>query len=83
MKIAIDCRMSGQSGIGTFLDSILPFLLQSGNDFLLFGYNPRNKASEEAQSVFSAKNAEFLPCAVPPFSIQETFISARACKKNQ
>ena len=67
MKIAIDCRMSGQSGIGTFLDSILPFLLQSGNDFLLFGYNPRNKASEEAQSVFSAKNAEFLPCAVPYF----------------
>lgn len=81
MKIAIDCRMSGQSGIGTFLDSILPFLLQSGNDFLLLGYNPRNKASEEAQSVFSAKNAEFLPCAVPPFSIQETFLFPRALVK--
>lgn len=37
MKIAVDCRMSGKSGVGTFLDGILPFLLQSKNEFFLFG----------------------------------------------
>ncbi len=37
MKIAIDCRMSGKSGIGTFLDEILPYFKDSGNELLLFG----------------------------------------------
>ena len=81
MKIAIDCRMSGQSGIGTFLDSILPFLLQSGNDFLLLGYNPKNHASEEARTVFSAKNVQFAPCAVKTFSLKETFFFPRTLAK--
>ncbi|MGP1458406.1 MAG: glycosyltransferase family 4 protein [Treponema sp.] len=81
MKIAIDCRMSGQSGIGTFLDGILPFLLQSGSEFLLLGYNPRNPQSEEAQAVFSTQNAEFVPCAVKTFSLKETFFFPRALAK--
>lgn len=81
MKIAIDCRMSGQSGIGTFLDSILPFLLQSGNTFLLLGYNPRNIDSEEARMIFSAPNAEVLSCAVKTFSLKETFFFPRALIK--
>ena len=37
MKIAVDCRMSGKSGIGTFLDEILPYLKNSGNELFLFG----------------------------------------------
>ena len=81
MKIAIDCRMSGQSGIGTFLDGILPFLLQSGNDFLLLGYNPKNPASEESRTVFSAKNVQFAPCAIKTFSLKETFFFPRALTK--
>lgn len=81
MKIAIDCRMSGQSGIGTFLDSILPFLLQSGNTFLLLGYNPRNIDSEEARMIFSAPNAEVLSCAVKTFSLKETFFFPRTLAK--
>lgn len=81
MKIAIDCRMSGQSGIGTFLDSILPFLLQSGNDFLLLGYNPKNPASEEARTVFSTKNVQFAPCAIKTFSLKETFFFPCALAK--
>ena len=81
MKIAIDCRMSGQSGIGTFLDSILPFLLQSGNTFLLLGYNPKNPASEEARTIFSAKNVQFAPCAIKTFSLKETFFFPCALAK--
>ncbi|MGN0730007.1 glycosyltransferase family 4 protein [Treponema sp.] len=37
MKIAIDCRMSGKSGIGTFLDGILPYFKSSGHELFLFG----------------------------------------------
>lgn len=33
MKIAVDMRMSGKSGIGTFLDEIIPFFQESGNEF--------------------------------------------------
>jgi glycosyltransferase involved in cell wall biosynthesis len=36
MKIAVDCRMSGKSGIGTFLDGILPFLREK-NEIFAFG----------------------------------------------
>lgn len=32
MKIAVDMRMSGKSGIGTFLDEIIPFFKDSGNE---------------------------------------------------
>ena len=39
MKIAIDCRMSGKSGIGAFLDGILPYLKKSENELFLFGTN--------------------------------------------
>ena len=37
MKIAVDCRMSGKSGIGTFLDEILPYFKSSKNELFLFG----------------------------------------------
>lgn len=39
MKIAIDCRMFGKSGIGVFLDNILEYLLSMNPDtfFLLIG----------------------------------------------
>ena len=37
MRIAIDCRMSGKSGIGIFLDESLPAILDSEHQFVLFG----------------------------------------------
>lgn len=33
MKIAVDMRMSGKSGIGTFLDELIPYFKESGNEF--------------------------------------------------
>lgn len=39
MKIAIDCRWSGKSGIGAFFDGILPYLKKSTNELFLFGTN--------------------------------------------
>lgn len=37
MKIAVDCRVKGNSGIKTFLDGILPYLNANGNKVLLIG----------------------------------------------
>lgn len=64
MKIAVDCRMSGKSGIGTFLDGILPYLLATDNEFLLLGADSR---------YFSKKNVSCIPCPVNAFSLSETF----------
>jgi len=35
MKIAVDVRMSGKSGIGAFIDNMLPTFFKSGNEILL------------------------------------------------
>ena len=38
MKIAIDCRLIGQSGIGTFIENILNYMiLDFTNQYLLIG----------------------------------------------
>ena len=33
MKIAVDMRMSGKSGIGTFFDELLPYFKESQHEF--------------------------------------------------
>lgn len=64
MKIAIDCRMSGKSGIGAFFDGILPFIIDSGNEILLIG----------GKNTFSEKgNVNHLDCDIKTFSIKEMF----------
>ncbi len=52
MKIAVDIRMSGKSGIGAFLDNMLPTFKESPNEILLV--NPPIKP-------FSLKEALFFP----------------------
>ena len=63
MKIAIDCRMYNSSGIGTYLQGILPYLLdEQKNDYLLLGnFNILSK--------YKAKNVE----------IQEVNINTYLC----
>ncbi len=58
MKIAIDCRMSGKSGIGTFLDGALPYIKDSGNELFLFGGNESEKCSIKN---FSIRERFFFP----------------------
>ncbi|MCR5047034.1 MAG: glycosyltransferase family 4 protein [Treponema sp.] len=52
MKIAVDIRMSGKSGIGAFIDSMLPTFKESPNEIILV--NPPIKP-------FSLKEALFFP----------------------
>ena len=65
MKISIDCRMINSSGIGVYLCGILPFFLQSENEFLLLG-NPA-----QLQSYSSYTNVKIINCNVKTFSIKE------------
>ena len=38
MKIAIDCRLTGQSGIGTFIENVMRYMVETpGTDFVLVG----------------------------------------------
>lgn len=67
LSIAVDCRMSGKSGIGTFLDGILPHLCKGSSKVLLIG-------SEETLKCYKAnENVNVELCNVKPFSIKEMF----------
>ena len=73
MRIAIDCRMCTKSGIGAFIDGILPYFLETDNEFLLVGLDKSNPLAALPQSIYENKKADFLPCSISPFSIKETF----------
>lgn len=66
-KIAIDCRMINNSGIGTYLREILPYLLETENQFLLIGNR------EKLKEFLEYKNVELLEYDIKTFSIKELF----------
>jgi glycosyltransferase, group 1 family len=67
MKIAIDCRMYNSSGIGTYLQGILPHLLNElKNDYLLLG-------NTNILSKYKADNVAIQEVNIPIFSIKELF----------
>lgn len=66
MRIAVDCRMLGSGGIGSYLQALLPFFVQN-NECLLIGnvkdisiYNANAKTSTEV-------------CNIKPFSFKDTY----------
>ena len=69
MKIAIDCRMIGKSGIGTYIENIVPIILEynKNNTYLLIG----NK--QQIEKFQSLKNVELQFTDIPPLSIKEFF----------
>ncbi|GMO49956.1 MAG: glycosyltransferase family 1 protein [Termitinemataceae bacterium] len=69
MKIAIDCRVLGLSGIGVYLDGVLPYLLKSDNEFFLFG----NDNSKYKISKYKISNCKIEDCNVKIFSLKELF----------
>ena len=67
MKIAIDCRMYNSSGIGTYLQGILPYLLaEQKNNYLLLG-------DSNILSKYKTKNVEIQEVNIPIFSVKELF----------
>jgi len=76
MTIAVDCRIINASGIGVYLRGILPFFLQTQNDFLLIGRN------EQLHSFTSNANVKIVECNIKSFSIKETlFFPTRTARQ--
>jgi glycosyltransferase involved in cell wall biosynthesis len=55
------------SGVGVYLSGILPFFIQSKNNFLLLGI------SKQLHSFSSNANVKIIECNVKPFSLKELF----------
>lgn len=68
MKIAIDCRMLGSGGIGTYLESLLPFFLEDF-DCLLFG----NQDLIMTKISLQEHQIQVADCRIKPFSLTEMF----------
>lgn len=66
MKIAIDCRLIGQSGIGTFIENVAHHMIEiSSIDFLLIG-------DKQVLSNYSKRsNCRIVECCYGSFSIKE------------
>lgn len=62
MKVAIDCRMIGSGGIGSYLSALLPYFIKT-HECILFG-----KLSDIEKYKDSA---EILECNMQTFSVQE------------
>lgn len=71
MKIVVDCRMSKKSGIGSFIDGILPYFLKSDNEFLLLGCKDK----------IDSEKIKIIPCDIDIFSLKETFFFPKKITK--
>ena len=74
MKLAIDCRMLGSGGIGSYLAALLPFFVKE-YECTLFG-------NVELIKKYAGKgNYSVVECLVPTFSIQEMLAFPSVLKK--
>ena len=66
MKIAIDCRLIGQSGIGTFIENVVHHMVEKSDmDFLLIG-------NKQVLSDYAKRsNCSIVECSYGSFSIKE------------
>ena len=82
MKLAVDCRMSGKSGIGAFIDGILPFFIASGTSLLLLVPESGLYGEELRAAAAAAQQVRILTCPQKVFSLQELLCFPRALVRN-
>lgn len=75
MRLAIDCRMLGSGGIGSYLCGLLPYFLAEHRCLLIAD-------SAQLAPFRSHPNAECCECAVPPFSLTELCFFPRDIAQN-
>lgn len=69
MKLAIDCRLIGNSGIGTFIKNIVDNIVYNYEfSFLLIG------RKEDLYCYSNSTNIEILECNIKPFSLKEIYL---------
>ncbi len=73
MKIAIDCRMIGSGGIGSYISSLIPFFIKE-NECLLIG-------RKDDISRYEAKNVKIIECNVKTFSAKELLFFPKKISK--
>ena len=66
MNIAIDCRLIGQSGIGTFIENVIHHMVEMPNtNFVLIG-------NQQALATYTNRpNCHIVPCSYGSFTWQE------------
>ena len=78
MRLAVDCRMYGKSGIGSFLAGVLPYLCADpGFDGLLLLAGEDNGDAVRAAVRDFASKTELVLCGVKPFSLRELLFFPR------
>lgn len=78
MRLAIDCRMSGKSGIGAYLDNTLPTLIGNvcadpNGRVILLGIPHKQFDELTARNIAGLEKCELISCEIKPFSVRETF----------
>lgn len=86
MRIAVDCRMSGKSGIGAYLDNILPMLIEdvctsADGSAILIGLPQKKFYEFKARNISGLERCEAFPCETNNFSIKETIFFPRGILK--
>lgn len=77
MKLFIDCRMLGSGGIGTYLESILPYLLLNNECTLLCFPSQTQKLTSYTEN----KNCNIIETEIPTFSIKELLFFPSSLRK--
>jgi glycosyltransferase involved in cell wall biosynthesis len=68
MTIAIDCRLIGQSGIGTFIENVMHYMVERTDmHFVLVGNR------ERLEPYALRENCAIVECNYPSFSLKELF----------
>ena len=75
MKVFIDCRMLNSGGIGTYLESLLPYFTKSFDCILLIYKNQKDSLPDTVSS------AQIIETDIKTFSIKEMFCFPAALKK--
>ena len=75
MKIFIDCRMLGSGGIGTYLESLLPYFTASNECILLINKNQKNLLPS------ISNETQIIETDIKTFSLKELFLFPKSIRK--
>lgn len=69
MKLAIDCRQFGASGIGTYIENVVSYIVERNeNQYVLIGDPSRLSSYDKRENCF------IVPCVHHPFTWKELFM---------
>lgn len=69
-KIALDCRMIGSGGIGSYFESLLPYFVKNYECFFVCYEKNKNELNQFVNN----QNIEFSFCEIKTFSLREMFL---------